>query len=209
MTVIYLHGFASSPQSRKAQFFARRFAERGIECTIPDLEQGSFRDLTLTRQLRVVEEVAGDRNVTLIGSSMGGYLAALYAARHPQVEKVIALAGAFDFAARWRERLGEQQMAEWRDAGSIETFHYGSGRPEMIGYSLYTDALNYEPFPRVTQPALLLHGLLDDVVPAAAAKQFLLGNPQAKLVTFDSGHELTDQLDPLWSHTASFLNINR
>ncbi|MCC6587396.1 MAG: alpha/beta fold hydrolase [Bryobacterales bacterium] len=208
MTVIYLHGFASSPKSRKAQFFSERFKGAGIECVVPDLEQGNFRDLTLTGQLRVVERAAAGGSVTLIGSSMGGYLAALYAARHQQVEKVIALAGAFDFAARWRERLGERQMAEWREKGAIETFHYGSGRPEMIAYSLYTDALNYEPFPAVSQPTLLLHGLRDDVVPVDAAKQFLLKNPQAELVTFDSGHELTDQLDRLWRHTASFLNIN-
>lgn len=208
MTIIYLHGFASSPRSRKAQFFAERFAQAGIECVVPDLEQGNFRDLTLTGQLRIIEEIAAGGSVTLIGSSMGGYLAALYAARHPEVEKIVTLAGAFDFAARWRERLGDQQMSEWREKGAIEMFHYGSGRPEMIAYSLYTDALNYEPFPPVSQPALLLHGLNDDVVPVDAAKGFLFRNSHAQLITFDSGHELTNQIDSLWLHTASFLNIN-
>ena len=33
--VVYLHGFASSPHSSKAQFFRRKFAARGVPMEIP------------------------------------------------------------------------------------------------------------------------------------------------------------------------------
>ncbi len=49
--VVYLHGFASSPGSKKAGYFRERFAARGIELEIPDLAQGDFDRLTITRQL--------------------------------------------------------------------------------------------------------------------------------------------------------------
>src|SRR5260370_807702 len=86
MTVIYLHGFASGPLSSKAQFFRRRFAEHGVTMQIPDLNEGDFEGLTISRQLLAVDRIAEGEDVRLMGSSMGGYLAALYAARHPQVK---------------------------------------------------------------------------------------------------------------------------
>ncbi len=42
MSLIYLHGFASGPMSKKAQFFRRRFEEIGVEMQIPDLSEGNF-----------------------------------------------------------------------------------------------------------------------------------------------------------------------
>src|ERR1700691_4599065 len=96
---VYLHGLASSPHSRKARFFEDRFRELGIGLEIPDLAEGNFRNLTLTAQLNVIARVSHgvsrDEPVALIGSSMGGYLAALYAARHSgDVEKLVLLAPA-------------------------------------------------------------------------------------------------------------------
>src|SRR5580704_9168472 len=100
---VYLHGFASSPSSRKARFFQERFRELGIGLEIPELVEGDFRNLTLTAQLKVIDRVVGDEAVSLIGSSMGGYLAALYAARETTVQKLVLMAPAFSLASRWGE----------------------------------------------------------------------------------------------------------
>ena len=54
MRVVYLHGFASSPNSSKAQFFRRKFAERGIQMEIPILDEGKFEELTISGQLAVI-----------------------------------------------------------------------------------------------------------------------------------------------------------
>src|SRR5690349_12966289 len=95
--VIYLHGFASSASSRKATFFKEKLHSLGVELEIPQLEQGDFRNLTLSGQLRVVESALRGTPARILGSSMGGYLAALYAAAHPEVEKLVLLAPAFNF----------------------------------------------------------------------------------------------------------------
>ena len=55
MHVVYLHGFASSPQSSKATFFAGRLAERGIRMECPDLNDPDFSTLTVSRMLRQLE----------------------------------------------------------------------------------------------------------------------------------------------------------
>lgn len=49
---LYLHGFASGPQSQKARGLAARFQAQGLELEIPDLNQGDFSHLTLSRQIR-------------------------------------------------------------------------------------------------------------------------------------------------------------
>lgn len=99
--VIYLHGFASGPSSKKARFFAERFAQLGIGLEIPDLAENDFEHLTISGQLRVIERLSRGESTTLIGSSMGGYVSALYAARHAEVEKLVLLAPAFAFLKRW------------------------------------------------------------------------------------------------------------
>ncbi len=208
MKIVYLHGFASSPNSSKAQFFRRKFEALGIEIAIPDLAQDNFTGLTLTAQLSVVKDAAGSGSVVVMGSSMGGYLAALYAARHEQqVEKVVALAPAFDFARLWRLRMGDEQMRVWAGRGWMETLHHGTGQVEHIGFDLYEDALKYEPFPDIGQPALILHGVNDDVVPIGVSREFVRTRNNARLVEVHSGHELTDQVDVLWQETQLFLGL--
>ena len=156
--IVYLHGFASSPASNKARFFAQRLRDAGATVDIPDLANGDFESLTLTAQLQVIERAAGGEPVCLIGSSMGGYLAALYAERHPEVPRVVLLAPAFCFARRWAERLGEEAVAKWRDTGALEVWHYGENRSRKLAYGLLEDARQYPDYPDFRQPALLFHG---------------------------------------------------
>src|ERR1035437_5050357 len=100
-TLLSLHGFASSTASRTARFFAERLRAAGAPSDIPDLAPTEFEHLTISGQLRVIETAAAGEPVALMGSSMGGYLAAIYAARHPEVSHVVLLAPAFGFARRW------------------------------------------------------------------------------------------------------------
>ncbi|MFC3094308.1 alpha/beta fold hydrolase [Alteromonas sediminis] len=76
-TIIYLHGFLSSPQSEKAQLTRAYFAEHHPECrvVIPELpNQPSLLRGTL-EQLITQEKLALGDGVKVIGSSMGGFLA--------------------------------------------------------------------------------------------------------------------------------------
>jgi len=209
MNLIYLHGFASGPQSSKAQFFRKRFEEIGIEMQIPDLSEGDFEHLTLGGQLRVIEKLATGDDVRLMGSSMGGYLAALYTFRRPEVRQLVLLAPAFGFARRWRESLGEAKVEEWRKTGSLPLYHYGDKRERNVGYDLLEEAEQYEDYPAVSQPTLIFHGRGDDVVPCEYSEEFAARNPQTKLHIVDSGHELLNVLDDMWAEVARFMDVLR
>ncbi len=204
--LIYLHGFASGPRSSKAQFFRERLSQIGIPLEIPDLAQGDFEHLTITGQLEAVGAAAKGRPVTLIGSSMGGYVAALYAARHPEVTSLILLAPAFAFSARWPQVLGEERAQEWARTGVMDVYHFGEGRQRQLSDQLCLDGSRYEDYPDVTQPALILHGRNDTVVPLEHSVRFARGRSNVTLRTLDSGHELLDVLPEIWDESWKFLS---
>ena len=172
---------------------------------MPDLAEDDFENLTIGGQLRVVDRVARGEAVSLMGSSLGGYLAALYAARHPEVEKLVLLAPAFRFPTRWPQDLGPRKMEEWRSTGKLPVFHYGSGGMRDLGLAILAEGGRYEDFPGFAQPALIFHGAQDDVVPLELSERFAQGHKNAGLCILNSDHELVDVLETIWARTRTFL----
>jgi len=203
--VVYLHGFASGPQSSKARYFRTLLEAAGYAVDIPDLADGDFEHLTITGQLAVIERAARGQSVALIGSSLGGYLAALYAARHPEVQRMVLLAPAFGFAQRWPERLGPAAVAAWRHTGAIDVFHYAEGRNRKLGYQLLADGQRFESYPEFTQPALIFHGAHDDAVPVRYSQEFAASHPNAALEVLNAGHDLLNVLDYMAPKIVRFL----
>jgi pimeloyl-ACP methyl ester carboxylesterase len=203
--IVYLHGFASGPQSSKARYFRTLFERAGASIAIPDLAAGDFERITIAGQLAVIDRAAGDEPVALIGSSLGGYLAALYAARHPNVTRAVLLAPAFGFAQRWPERLGPAEMASWRHNGTIDVFHYAENRNRKLGYQLIADGERFEANPDFTQPALIFHGAHDDAVPVRYSREFAVNHANVTLEVLDAGHDLLNVLDYMAPKILSFL----
>ena len=207
--ILYLHGFASGPSSSKARYLRSRLETAGASVEVPDLAADDFEHLTISSQLALIEATARPHGqpepVALAGSSLGGYLAALYAARHPEVTRLALLAPAFAFGRRWPERIGLAAMEQWRATGSMEVYHYAENRPRAISYRLIADAAAYEDEPDFRQPALIFHGAHDDVVPADLSRAFAARHPNATLEIVDSGHDLLNVLDYMAGKIESFL----
>jgi pimeloyl-ACP methyl ester carboxylesterase len=204
--IVYLHGFASSPASSKARHFENRLRAAGARVTVPDLADGDFTNLTISGQLSILERAAGDGPVHLVGSSMGGYLAALFASRQANVGRLVLLAPAFRFHRRWVERLGAAEMDRWRREDALDVFHYGEGRNRTLRYRLMEDAAQYEDYPDFRQPALIFHGQHDDIVPVEYSEQFAAGRPNVELRVVDSGHDLLNVLPAIAQEAVEFLN---
>src|SRR5262249_32961583 len=132
-------------------------------------------------------------------SSMGGYLAAIYASRHREIRKVVLLAPAFEFARRW------EMAEEWQREGSMEFFHYGEGRKQRVSYRLLEDAAGYPAFPDFRQPALIFHGEHDDTVPVSLSQEFAAHHPNVQLEVMESDHQLLDVLEPMAEKIERFL----
>ncbi len=159
---LYLHGFASSPSSSKARFFADKLTDLGAPVRVPDLNQPAFETLTLSSQLRVIDEelISHPKStpLLLIGSSMGGLLATIKSQSLANLAAMILMAPGFGLLRRWPAMLSGGNIPEWRQKGTIEVFHYGYGRSVPFGYQFIDDARNYqtEDF-RIHVPSLVFH----------------------------------------------------
>ncbi len=208
MNTIYLHGFASSPNSTKARYLADRFAQAGLSLTIPDLNQGDFSHLTLTRQIHQVEALLTDDPTALIGSSLGGLVSAWVAERHPQVQQLVLLAPAFQFLANWLPRLGEQTLQAWQQSGVLPVYHYSEKQPLPLHYEFVTDAAQYDDTTlQRPVPTLILHGVDDEVVPIVASQSYANSRPWVKVQPLDSDHSLGSVLPDLWQAIQGFLRV--
>lgn len=213
MRHLWLHGFASGPGSTKALFVREQLRARGHDLVIPNLNLPSFRDLTVSRMLGVVSQLASEvpsGQLVLFGSSLGGLTAALWAAANPErVLALVLLAPAFDLADRFAARMGQERVAEWREKGALPFDHYATRRPEELSVGFLDDLRMHPAFPLPRAPTLVLQGERDETVDPALAHEFKRRSTAAgnlvRLVLLPDGHELSADLPRLWSELERFL----
>lgn len=213
MDYLYLHGFASSPQSAKGQFLQARLQALGQSCHCLDLNQGDFAHLTLTRQIHQGAAWVRQRDrVTVIGSSLGG-LTAAWIAQQPglaaSIHRLVLLAPAFQFLPQWLPRLGATTLSHWRATGWLSVYHYGTARQQPLSYEFVTDAQRYDDTQLTAPiPTLILHGRQDEVIDIQASRDYAAPRPWVDLVELAGDHSLTTVYDPLWAAIQRFLDLS-
>ena len=210
---LYLHGFASSPRSQKAQFLKQRFAQQGLNLTIPDLNQPEFTQLTLSRQIQQARTIlmSSSQAWCVIGSSFGG-LTAAWLGEHPDladcIKQLVLLAPAFQFLEQWLPRLGKATLNQWRETGFLDVYHYGEQRQLSLHYAFVEDAKRYrEAHLRQTIPTLILHGRQDEVIALNASQHYAAQRPWVTLIELESDHGLTTVHNNLWREIRRFLSL--
>lgn len=207
--MIYLHGFASSARSGKATYFGQQCREAGVEFEAPDLNLPDFSALTVTRMLdqtRVLLDRAA-APATLIGSSLGGYVAVLAAARWPdKIKSVVLMAPALDFSDAGLSGPGGADVREWKRTGHLSIFHFGYGRMMPIYYELYEDARRHDAMKAtLAMPVLVFQGRRDTAVDPACVKAWSDARPNVELHMLDDDHQLGASLEFMWEKTYQYL----
>jgi uncharacterized protein len=219
---IYLHGFASSPESTKAKYFRDRFSCLGIDLKTPDLNQNDFSGLSLTRQLHQIEteflqtqplQSAAEKGkklgeVTIVGSSFGGLTAAWLAQRQLSVKQIVLLAPAFQFLSHWLPLLGQQQLEKWQSEKYLPIYHYREQRYLPLNYQFVEDLAQY-PEEKLMRsvPALVLHGKYDTIIPIQASRNFAANRPWVKLIELEDDHSLGNVLAEIWEAIQKFCHL--
>lgn len=206
---LYLHGFASSPRSAKVKYLADRFADRGLELITPDLNDGGFKTLTLSRQIAQAEAlIPRDRPTIVIGSSLGGLTAAWLAERNPTIDRIILLAPAFDMGHYWLPTFEPGFLDNWQRDGFRLFFHYAMNHPSPLHYSFVTDLAQYDrPQFQRQLPTLIIHGTQDSVIPLQASLDFVDRHPWVQLKPVDSDHSLGSAVSQIWRELQQFCPI--
>lgn len=210
--VLYLHGFASSPDSTKARHFRERLGAHGVPLITPDFNEPDFSTLTMTRMLAQLSSriAEADGRVILMGSSLGGALAILAAARHPEeVERLVLLAPAVMLAKPGHSLLPPERIAEWEHRGALPFFHHAFGEERLLDFGFYTDSLRHDPFEAVfTQPTLVFQGLHDTVVDCRSVEQFARTRPNVTLSLLEDDHQMAASLPRMWESIGPFLELS-
>jgi pimeloyl-ACP methyl ester carboxylesterase len=209
--VFYLHGFASSAKSTKAGYFAERLGELGIGLETPDFNEPDFATMTMTRMVDQLGAALSHVNqrAVLIGSSLGGTLAVLGAARFaPKIERLVLLAPAVMFAKPGHHLLPPERIDEWQRRGSLPFFHYAYEQERTLSYSFFEDSLQHDAFNApFTQPTLIFQGLRDGSVNYRTVEAFARERPNVTLSLVDDDHQLAASLPRIWEGVADFMGL--
>lgn len=199
--ILYLHGFASGPLSAKGLALGRRLADQAASYAIPDLEGGDFFALTMDgiqeRALAAMAALPDDgRPLLLVGSSLGGYTAALLAARGrlpARVAGLLLIAPAFGFTARWAGLVGEDGLREWRREGWRLFHHHGRDRDEWLSVAFVDSCADLPEVPGPSPiPTVIVHGRQDETVDWRLSRAYADQSAQVELHLVQGDHRLTD-----------------
>ncbi|MEE8434794.1 MAG: alpha/beta fold hydrolase [bacterium] len=217
---VFVHGLGSNRRGDKALYFTQRFAANGWGFMTVDLRGhgdsgGGMHGLTLSRCLAdlaaaldwVRGQIPGAPPPVLIGSSMGGAVAAWQHIAHPkETGPLVFIAPSLQFPGSLAWKLGPAALEAWRREGA-RVFESDWIRLE-IGFSMMEDALDYDPqrlLKGFAAPALIFHGMKDDAVDWRSSLTFVedCPYPRLELVLLKHGdHRLTDHkafmFDTLW-----------
>lgn len=195
-TVLYLHGFASSPQGRKIALLREHLPEPEYRVVAPDLNRPSFARLDFEEMVTgAVAAAKAEKPAVIVGSSLGA-LVALEAAHRGIDAPLVLVAPALGFGPRWTEKLA---------AGDpIRFFHHGAGRSIPIHRRFFEQMAkrDLQPDPPA-QPVVVVMGERDESVPFSGVERVWRAweasgrlAPGSRFVPIPNGdHGLVDSVD--------------
>jgi uncharacterized protein len=208
---LYLHGFASGPESSKGVALAAHYARQGLHLERLNLRQPSLEHLRLSAMMRTVREALGgerDRAI-LFGSSLGGLTACRVAEEDARVCALVLLAPALRAMEQMRRRVGAEGMRRWEETGWMDIQDYAEKRQARVDFGFVPDVEAMDArsggWPDVRVPTLIIHGRQDDTCDISASRQWARGKRHLRLVEVDDGHELVASLNLIAAEADDFL----
>ena len=157
-SVLYFHGFASSPNSEKVRNIRELMVTRGIEIHAPDMNAPSFEKLDFEAMVaRALEAAAARPPDAIVGSSLGA-LVALEIVRRGVRKPLVLIAPAIGVVQFWLGRIA--------DGDPVEVYNYARGAMAPIHRAWFEKIGTVEPDrqpPAV--PVTVIMGRHDESVP--------------------------------------------
>ncbi len=157
-SVLYFHGFASSPASAKITALRPLLEPRGIELNAPDLNAPSFERLDFDA---MVETALRAARVTppraMVGSSLGAQVALAAAKRGVDVP-IVLIAPAIGQSARWRKILPDE------DPVTVFNFALDANAPIHRAFFVHMANLDVDADPPPSRVTVIM-GRADETVP--------------------------------------------
>ena len=201
--VILCHGMESNKESEKLVFLSRALAQKRILALRFDFAcagtSGRFEEITYSGEVEDLQAAYSfirkrtAAKIAILGSSMGGTVALLFAAQESSVATLVTVAAPFH-PERFPDRLLTQdQVRDWRECGY--TFYHGQRINVALLHDLQT--INVPAAVKnISCPVLIIHGEADDTVPVEEAYELnsSLTHHKKLLVLQGGDHRFSDPL---------------
>ncbi|PCJ03285.1 MAG: alpha/beta hydrolase [Alphaproteobacteria bacterium] len=209
---MFLGGFKSDMAGTKALYLEEKCSARGQEFVRFDytghgVSDGAFVDGTISawRQdaLDILDHVVTGRDVVLVGSSMGGWIALRILLERPdRVKGLVGIAAAPDFTKDVEEQMSAADRQMMADLGRLEIPNDYSDEPYIFTKALLEDgqeqSLLHKTY-RISCSLTLIQGKLDADVPwekACRIKECFQG-PNTDIIFIEDGDHRLSRDDDL------------
>jgi pimeloyl-ACP methyl ester carboxylesterase len=133
---------------------------------------GVSPDVTLTKTVASLEAALafvrsqGNYSIGLLGSSFGGLVSLVVAARHSDLAALVLKSPVTEPLGFWRSRIGNERIEEWMREGVLK---YGCGVEQYsLGYGFWEDLQQFDTLGEANNvccPTMIIHGDADSSVP--------------------------------------------
>jgi len=197
--ILFITGFLSTRWGNKSKALAQWCEERGWGFCCYDVRgfgesEGTFTDYTLSDWIadaRTVLTMLTDGNnlthppqarqdaplprVTIVGNSLGGWIAWMMAQEFAQIERLILIAPAFDGMGVRAREISDERRARWRETGWMPWDDDPLHKDWLLSWKWVEESEAYwsnrfNPLRRVT--VTIFHGLQDRAIHPGVSWRF-------------------------------------
>lgn len=183
--ILFITGFLSKRWGNKSKALAQWCRERGWGFCCYDVRgfgdsEGQFTDYTLSAWIADARAVLGmlksEPKMTIVGNSLGSWVAWLVAQEFSIVEELILIAPAFNMMGERAKTISKERLHDWHTAGWMPWDDDPSHKDWPLSWKWAEESEQYwaQTFNIVRHvKTTILHGLQDIVILPEGSKSFV------------------------------------
>ena len=183
--ILFITGFLSKRWGNKSKSLAEWCRERGWEFCCYDVRgfgdsEGTFTDYTLSDWIddarTVIKSIEGNEPVTLVGNSLGSWIAWLVAQEFPTVDELILIAPAFNMMGERAKHISDERRHTWQTAGWMPWDDDALHKDWLLSWKWVEESERYwaQTFLQLRRvKTTILHGLQDAVISPHGSQRFV------------------------------------
>ena len=183
--ILFITGFLSKRWGNKSKALAQWCEEKGWGFCCYDVRgfgdsQGIFTDYTLSDLIAdarlVLDMLKGGSPITIVGNSLGGWIAWLMAQELEQIERLILIAPAFNMMGLRAQSIPIARRQAWLTTGWMPWDDEPAHKDWPLSWKWVEESEAYwkTSFDRLRHVnTAILHGLQDSVILPGGSKQFV------------------------------------
>ncbi|HSF67447.1 MAG TPA: alpha/beta fold hydrolase [Nitrospiraceae bacterium] len=183
--ILFITGFLSRRWGNKSKALSQWCQEKGWGFCCYDVRgfgdsEGRFTDYTLSDWLAdartVITTLQGGLPLTIVGNSLGGWIAWLMAKEFQEIERLILIAPAFNMMGVRAQSISPERRHEWRRAGWMPWDDELGHKDWPLSWKWVEESEAYwnTTFDKIRPvKTTILHGLQDTVILPKGSKKFV------------------------------------